>query len=569
LVPDATVLRLEACEVDDITAQITLRVQSTQTSAPCPLCATPARRIHSDYGRTLTDLPWAQYRVCLQLRVRKWFCHNRACPRRIFTERLPTVAAPWARRTLRLAQRLVALGVALGGTAGAHLSHQWDLVVSRNTLLRLLRRQPAPSFPTPRVLGVDDFALRKRQTYGTILVDLERRQPVALLPDRESDTFAQWLQAHPGVEVISRDRAKAYADGARQGAPQASQVADRFHLVQNLAETLTQLFNRHSAAFQVVNEAMAQTPHRQPDGTVMVPVPPSTPARHAQLQAAHSRSRRLARHAQIWALRQQGWTGQAIAHQLHLAPSTVFRYLRSPTFAERTYKRRGHSILNPYKDLVLQLWNSGCHDALQVFHRLQQQGYQGSYPTVARYAQRLRQAQGLKPRQRPPEHPLPRVAEPQHGHLTPRGTAWLVLRRPETRDPDAEQHLAQLTLQQAELAEAVALARDFTDLLRTRQPDRLDSWLERARTSAVSAMRRFAHGLHDDYAAIKAGVTVLWSNGPVEGHINRLKMLKRHMFGRAHLDLLGHRFLRPPRERVAQDGGPREQEHTPAPAQAA
>jgi transposase len=177
LLPDATTLHLEVCEVDEAAAQITLHIRSTQTSAPCPLCATPARRIHSAYTRTLTDLSWADYRVRLHLHVRKWFCRNRSCRRRIFTERLPTVAAPWARRTLRLAQRLVALGVALGGTAGVRLSHQWDLVVSRNTLLRLLRRLPVPSLPTPTVLGVDDFALRKRQTYGTVLVVAHKRNP--------------------------------------------------------------------------------------------------------------------------------------------------------------------------------------------------------------------------------------------------------------------------------------------------------------------------------------------------------------------------------------------------------
>jgi transposase len=297
LLPDATMLRLEACDIDDATAQITLRVRSTQATVPCPLCGTLARHIHSRYERTLADLPWAAYRVCLQLRVRKWLCRNRACPRRIFTEQLPTVAAPWARRTLRLAQRLVALGVALGGTAGVRLGHAWDLVVSRNTVLRGLRRQPLPALPTPRVLGVDDFARRKRQTYGTILVDLARRQPVALLPDRTAATFAQWLQEHPGVEVIARDRSTAYAEGARHGVPAATQVADRFHLLQNLREALNQVFTTHAKALDAVNTLWRQQPILLPDGVLAVPVPPlpSPPPRNSVPHSARPAARRCIR----------------------------------------------------------------------------------------------------------------------------------------------------------------------------------------------------------------------------------------------------------------------------------
>jgi transposase len=556
LLPDATALRLEACDVDDTTAQITLRVQSTQTNAPCPLCATPARRIHSDYGRTLADLPWAQYRVCLQLRVRKWFCRNRACQRRIFTERLPTIATPWARRTLRLAQRLVALGMALGGKAGMRLGQQWDLAVSRNTLLRGLRRQPAPSFPTPRVLGVDDFALRKRHTYGTILVDLERRQPVALLPERTAEPVAQWLREHPGVEVIARDRSSAYADGARQGAPSATQVADRFHLLQNLREALDQVFSTHSQALDAVNVLVHQQPVPLPDGAMAVPVPPHDISLPAQQRAVQRQGRRQALHTQVWALHRQGWTAPAIAQHIGMSLRTVQRDLQSATFTGR--KRRsdhGESVLNPYKPYLLERWNAGCYTAMRLFRDLRQRGYAGGYGVVAAYARRLRQAQGLPPGHRRPRQALPAVAEPPCQPLTPRRAAWLVLRR-ETKRTDAEtQQLTALRAQQAEVAEAMDLAQDFATLVRQRQPTQLDPWLTRATTSAVEAVRRFATGLAEDYAAVKAGVTLPWSTSPVEGHINRLKMLKRQMFGRAHLDLLSRRFVRARREGQAQAPG--------------
>jgi transposase len=544
LLPQTPLLHLDAWQMDHTARQLTLRVTSTQALVSCPVCRFPTQRVHSRYARTVADLPWGSWRVVLDLGVRKFFCANGRCPRRIFTERLAPLVAPWARRTQRLAYWLAHIAVALGGTAGARLSRRLGLSISRNTLLRLLRRLPMPEMAPPQVLGVDDWAYRKRQTYGTVLIDLKRRRPLALLPDREAKTFALWLQAHPGVHVITRDRSRAYADGARLGAPTALQVADRFHLLQNLAEALDQVFNAHGQALNAVNAALRQVPLAQPDGTVAVPVPPPSSPRTAQELARQRQVQRRALHQQIWAFHQQGWPAWAIAQQLGIGKNTVYRYRRLTTLPERQRRAdRGRSILTPYHAYLLARWNAGHRDTGRRVRGLQHRGYAGSYPTVARYAQRLRQAQGQAPRPRRPRQPLPAVVEPAARHLTARRATWLVLRRPERLDQDEAGQLAQLQAQHPEVAAAIVLAQDFARLVRERQPDQLDPWLARAAESPCVSLQRFAKGLRDDYDAVKAGLTLPWSNGPVEGHINRLKMLKRQMFGRARFDLLQRRFL--------------------------
>jgi transposase len=545
LFPAVPPLHLDAWHMDDAERRLTLQVTSTRALVDCPVCQLPTRRIHSRYVRTVADLPWGPWRVVLHLHVRKFFCANGRCTRHIFTERLAPLVAPWARRTRRLVHWLAHVALALGGRAGVRLSCALGLPISRHTLLRLLRRLPLPAYPTPQVLGVDDWAYKKRQTYGTVLIDLERRRPLALLPDREAKTLALWLQAHPGVGVITRDRSRAYADGAQQGAPEAIQVADRFHLLQNLAEALDQVFNAHGHILAAVNEALHQAPVAQPDGTVAVPVPPPSSPRTAQALAHQRQAQQRALHQQIWAFHQQGWPAWAIAQQLGIGKNTVFRYLHTATLPERKRRAdRGRSILTPYHAYFLERWNAGHRDAVRLFRELQQRGYAGSYPTVARYAQRLRQVQGQAPRQRRPRQTLPAVAEPAARHLTARRATWLVLRRPERLDKDEAALLAQLHAQHPELPAAIALAQNFAQLVRERRPEQLDPWLARAAGSSLTPLQRFAKGIRNDYEAVKAGVTLPWSNGPVEGQINRLKMLKRQMFGRAKLDLLQQRFLR-------------------------
>jgi transposase len=409
------------------------------------------------------------------------------------------------------------------------------------------------------VLGVDDFALRKGQTYGTVLIDLERRQPVALLPDRTADTLAQWLRAHPGVQVIARDRATAYADGARQGAPAAIQVADRWHLLRNLAEAVEQVFHQHRRVLQALHVPAVGATQALADQPAVIEAPaPSPTAQPAALLppaagASPRHTHRRLRYEQVCHLAQQGWTFQAIARQVGLHRKTVAQYVRADRYPVRA---RPSTVLEPYKPYLLDGWKRGCRTGMRLYEEIQRQGYRGGRSTVLGYFTQLRKAQGLAPRTRTGQ-PAPPVTDPTVQGVTPRQATWLVLRQPDHLTAEEQALLARVRQVHPACAQAIALAHGFAQLLRARQPGTLDTWLQQAATSALVVFRRLAKSFQRDYAAVKAGVTLPWSSGPVEGHINRLKMLKRHMFGRTRLDLLSRRFvLAPPQGQTQAPGQP-------------
>lgn len=359
-------------------------------------------------------------------------------------------------------------------------------------------------------------------------------------------TFAERLPtvAPPYARTTARlSTTQAYAAGIRQGAPDATQVADRFHLLKNLAAALQAVFNaRHQEIDKLNHVNPDETPAKEDASGVVATAPPTTMTK-AQQQMAHNRARRLTEYEQAHTLRKQGWTIKAISTHLGRHHRTVKKYLDASTFPERPPRRRPPSILGPYKTYLHERWNAGCHSAKELFHEIQARGFPGKYSVVAASINRLRPPEGriTRGRQSGSSARIIEVDKP----LTPSGATWLVMRREATLDDDEKPQLARLQAQEGESAEALGLTQDFAALVRQRQPEQLETWLERATASGLQSFKSLANGIGADYEAVKAGVTLSWNNGPVEGHINRLKMLKRQMYGRAKIDLLRQRVLHP------------------------
>ena len=545
LVPPS--LRVEALLVGN--DGLTLRVRSEAAQARCPLCGERADRVHSRAIRTLADLPWAGVVVRLQVRVRKFFCENPVCLRRIFRERLAGIAQVSARRTERQRAALLDPAIALGGEAGARLAAKRGMRVSPDTLLRLLRQAPEVARPVPPVLGVDDWAIHKGLTYGTILVDLERHRPVDLLPDRSSGSLAAWLKEHPGVEIIARDRAGAYAEGARDGAPAAVQVADRWHLVGNLADALEDFFRGNAACLKAAAALIAQANGKGADSGA-APAPgdavyqgkrrhPQPERWRARVEAAAEAgvARRREKYEQARALHENGASVAEIARTVGASRTTVYRYLREgPPQRKRRSVHGRQRVLEPWEPYLLKRWGDGCRMATVLWREIRAQGFAYSLTNVQRFVAQIR-------REGPPADNRPRTALTKAHGPPPRLVASLVVRRPERRSDEQRAYLKLLSADEPAIAAAVGLAEDFLVMLRRREGTRLEAWLDAAEASGIEELKRFAGKLRADRDAVQAGLTLRHSNGQTEGQVGRLKLVKRQGYGRAKVDLLRMRVL--------------------------
>ncbi len=471
----------------------------------------------------------------LHLWVKRCRCLNTACSKKTFVEQFPDWLPTYARRTTRLTCLLRRVAFEVSAEAAHRLLKHFQIAASGDTLLRIVRQTPLLSIGLPRIIGVDDWALKKGRCYGTLLVDLEQHRVLDLLLERTSVVVTDWLKQHPGVEIVARDRSTEYAAGIVAGAPQAMQVADRWHLLLNLRPMLDRFLSG-------IYPRLQQLPFT-PEHLALLSQQRTAfrRTRSEQIASQTSRGKRIAKYEEIQQLRQAGYNISQIATLLGHHWETVRKYFEATRFPERKQRRPGRSKLDPYVAYLTKRQGEGCENALQLWREIQQQGYTGSPRQVLKWMQ-------LQRTERAPTTPNRfRDTSPHPTQLTDllpssKQLAWLLVRDPDLLTTE-EETVLQHVCQDEQVSQLHRLARQFVNMVKQRLADQLDPWLEACETFNAVQIQNFASSLRQDYAAVRAALDMPWSNGQTEGQVNRLKFLKRQMYGRANFDLLRLKVL--------------------------
>jgi transposase len=508
-------------------------LHATTSCVSCPRCGTTGSRVHSRYTRTVADLTCVGQRLTLKLLVRKWICPVDSCPQRIFAEPFTELVHRYARMTERLIKALQSIGVTTNGADGAYLSSSLAMLTTAKTLIRRVLELPLPQEGSVRIAGIDEWAWKKGARYGTILVDLEQRRVAGLLPERSVESSTAWFKKHAEVKMVSRDRGKIFREAASRGAPQAKQVVDRFHLQKNFAEALEKFFGHHK---RVLKKAAQQLAGKT------LPSPKTAATRHIEQERKRRYAERVRRHKKIWKLFRAGYRKEDIAQIVGVGSRSVYRALEHEQPPSRHRRHWTHHLVDPYVSYLTKRWNEGCHTARELHEEIVAQGYTGSLRAIERIVAQLR-PHGIKS--------VTKQTITFQKAPSPRNTALMMVRPEKSRTADQTTFIDQLCKSDSTTAIAYHLAQAFGSLLRNREgKPGLEQWKGAVRASGIAELIDFVEGLADDAEAIVNGCTEPWSNGMVEGFINKVKWIKRSSYGQAGFPLLQRRVLLHPASRA-------------------
>jgi transposase len=512
--------------------RVVVHLHATSPTVACPQCGTAGSRVHSRYQRTIADVAFGGHSLVLKLQVRKWMCPEVSCTRKIFAERFPGFVQRYARMTDRLIKILQSVGVITNGADAAQIATSFGVPTTAKTIIRRVLQLPLPHEGEVAKVGIDEWAWKKGHRYGTILVDLERRRIVQLLAERSVETSTAWLRTHPEIDLVSRDRGKIFQEAATEGAPQAKQVVDRFHLQKNFAEALEKFFRKQDRVLKKVIQGYTGKKRSAERTAVSEKVAQERRARHRP---------RVSMHKRIWKLYRQGYHKEQIAQLVGVSSSTVYRSLEQEAPPPPRQRARSSSIVDPYLSYLTSRWNQGCHNVARLYEEIVAQGYTGTQRTLQMRLRPFR-SQGTRP--------VSKQTVIWDKPPSSRGVALMMVRPAQSRTREQTAYLDQLIQSNETTAVVFELVQDFGRLLRKREGQaRLEQWKATVQASGIAELIAFVDGLTDDAEAVANGCSLTWSNGMVEGFINKVKWMKRSSYGQAGFPLLQRRVLLHPASR--------------------
>jgi transposase len=516
-----SVNNFQVVSAEKMEGKVLINVESTQNGCNCPLCNVRSLRIHSYYFRTILDLPILGNETWIRLRSRKFYCRNDECIMKVFTERFDVHFTRGKRITKKVYERASKIALLLGGKGGEKLCPLMNMPVSRSALIRRIHESEVPSPQGPRIIGLDDWAYRKGLKYGTVLVDMEKRKIIDLLPVREAETVEKWLKQYPKIEVVSRDRYINYATRVSKALPEAQQVADRWHLIKNLGEAVKKVLERTQGTL------------KQKAKLLSVPKPSAQelkPYMSEKTQQTLAKKQSLIDEAKRQ--HKEGIGIRAISRTLQINRATVRKYLQMEAALPKSSPLRTKIFL--YEDYIRNAVATRPGILIKdLYEDIKALGYEGKitqgYVNISKYVEKHEKIKY------PKDLPL--------AYWRPAQVSLLLYRNANELHNKDKDLLEYLIKESTEIETCYCLFQRFRAMLESKDGNVLRKWVDDAVAASIKELRSFGQGILSDFSAVQNAVSLPWSNGQVEGQVNKLKMLKRQIYGRASINLLRKRLV--------------------------